>query len=233
MSLSAQCTVGSIVAEHPAAARVLEQFGIDYCCGGKRPLADACVARALDPERVVAEIRRACASGGQERSWIGENMDALASNIERTHHAYLRTELPRLGAILNKVADVHGERHPEMVEAARVFEGLAAEMQDHMADEEEVLFPALRRLEAGQGLAGAAEVAPKIEEMLREHDDAGAALARLRELTDGYTPPAGACTTFRVALASLAELERDMHQHVHKENNILFPAALRAVQAAR
>jgi regulator of cell morphogenesis and NO signaling len=221
---SAESPVGRIVADDPGAARVFEKLGIDYCCGGKRALREACAARSLDPASVLEEIARQRESGDAGRDWSRATIGELADHIERTHHAYLKGELPRIAGLLGKVVRAHGEHHPEMVRVAEIFDSLSREMIEHMQKEEQILFPALRALErTGKG---SARLNGPIACMVREHEDAGAMLAAMREATGGYAPPRDACNTFRVALGSLAELEADMHQHVHKENNILFPAAL-------
>lgn len=225
---TAESSVGAIVTQNPDAARVFERLGIDYCCGGRRPLREACAKRQVDPASVLAEIesRAARPGAGTDRNWSAASLTELADHIEQTHHAYLKTELPRLAERLAKVASVHGAGHPEMIEVSDIFHRFADDLAEHMIKEEAVLFPALRTLEKSDTSVPTGLAAP-IARMMLDHDDAGSALARMRALTNGYTPPADACTTFRVALASLAQLEADMHQHVHKENNILFPAALR------
>lgn len=228
--LSQTSTVGEIVANHPQTARVFEGLGLDYCCGGRRPLAEACAEKGLDADAVLGRLREALAEPSPERDWTGAGMTALADHIEQTHHEYLRRELPRLTGLLRKVVAAHGERHPEVRELSHVFNAFEQELFDHMLKEERVLFPWLRRLEAGAPRAQMPgwSVSGPVSCMMHEHDDAGAALATMRELTDGFTAPEDACGTFRALYSALAELEQDMHRHVHKENNILFPRALEA-----
>lgn len=217
--------VGNIVAEYPATARVFEKHGLDYCCGGKRTLGDACAAKRVDPMKVAQELCLAAAVAVPgDRNWSDASMTELADNIERTHHDWLRSELPRLGGLTRKVASAHGENHPELREVAQVLEDLAVEMFSHMQKEENVLFPTLRAMERGETVR--MNVGEPIACMIHEHDDAGKALERMRALTNGYAPPEGACNTYRVMLDGLRQLEQDMHVHVHKENNILFPRAM-------
>lgn len=229
-TLNANTTVGALVAERLARARVFEQFGIDYCCGGKRPLDEACREKRVPVEQVLAALRAADAQprDADDPSTLG--MAALADHIVATHHRYLRSELPRLGAMLDKVINAHAVRHPELRLCGRVFGELRSELDAHMQTEEQVLFPMIRALERGErptATAGGA-VSEPIEMLEHEHDEAGQALWELRRLTSDYTPPADACTTYRVLLDGLAALERDMHLHVHKENNVLFPRAAKA-----
>jgi regulator of cell morphogenesis and NO signaling len=225
-SIAPSATVGQIVSDNPAAARVFESHGIDYCCGGSVSLADACARRRLGLEQVIREINAAAAAPQDEPDWAQASMTHLADHIERRHHDFLRAELPRLAGLTRKVAAVHGDAHPELREVAEVFASLAAEMFDHMKKEELVLFPVLRSME--RGVAPPMGLARPIACMVREHEDAGAALAKLRGLTGNYAPPPGACATYTAMLEGLRRLEEDLHLHVHKENNILFPKARRA-----
>jgi regulator of cell morphogenesis and NO signaling len=156
------------------------------------------------------------------------SLAALADHIEQTHHAYLRSELPRLDAMTQKVASVHGEHDPRLWQVRETFVALFEEMFSHMMKEERILFPMVRKIEASSiaPVFHCGSIAHPIHQMESEHEQAGSALERLRELTDGYAPPNWACNTYRAMLEALARLERDMHQHVHKENNVLFPRAL-------
>jgi regulator of cell morphogenesis and NO signaling len=216
--------------EQPGRARVFEELGIDYCCGGKLPLAEACARRGLDP----ADVRRRLdwadtAAPPPAADWASAPLDALCEHIVTTHHDSLRRELPRLRQLLAKLADVHGERHPELRAALRVFGPFADELGLHMAKEERVLFPLIAAIEAG-AVPPTADVLEPIRVMEADHDDAGAALDELRRLTGGYACPPDGCNTYRATMAGLAELEADMHAHVHKENNILFPRVERLVR---
>lgn len=228
--LTSNTTVGQLVVDRPGRARVFERFGIDYCCGGKRTLQEACIAQDLDTQHVIATLRAADADSAatDETDWSHARLGELIANIVETHHAYLRRELPRLTELTAKVAGVHGERHPELAEVRQTYAGLRAELEAHMMKEERILFPLIAAMESGDGSQPAfvGSVANPIRVMEHEHESAGTALARMRELTDGFTPPEDGCNTYRAMLAGLAELEADLHRHIHKENNILFPRAL-------
>lgn len=228
-TISIETTVAEIVRALPARSRVFENLGIDYCCGGKKPLADACQAKGLDPASVVALLT--ALDEPQESSAVNPDtlsLSELCDHIEQSHHVFLREALPRLEFMTRKVAAVHGKQEPRLVELRQVFETFHAEITAHTKQEEETVFPAIRELDWGP--SGQAETAARLRDSVAkleaEHDGAGAALARFNELTDGYTPPDWACNTFRALYDLLSELERDTHQHVHKENNVLFPRAL-------
>ncbi len=227
--------VGDIVAAHPRLAGLFERVGIDYCCGGKRTLAQACAAQGLDPLAfaVLLEATAKAPAGGPVVDAGAMTLSALADHIEQTHHDYLKEELPALVEKAERVAHKHGWRDPRLAAVAETMRALAEEMVGRMAKEEQILFPLVRELEqTGPGAGHGGSFANPIRLMEREHDGAGAAVARLRELTDGFTPAADACNTHRAMLAGFARLETDLHEHVHKENNVLFPRAW-ALQAPR
>lgn len=229
--LNAQAPVGQLVADRPARSRVFQEYGIDFCCGGKVPLDRACERKGVALDEVLDALDACDASGlgSDHGDWSRRSTADLIAHIVETHHAYLRRELPRLQAMADRVANAHGLRHPEMVEARDVLAGLAEELTSHMLKEESILFPILPRVEAGETLMDASQwVGGPISVMEAEHEDAAEALDRLRELTHDYRPPKDACNTFRALLDGLAELEADMHLHVHEENNILFPRVLSA-----
>ncbi len=219
--------VGQYVVERPTRARVFERLGIDYCCGGREPLGRACKKRGLDPRVVVEALEREDAkpSAAEERDWSRASLAELANHIETEHHSYLREELPRLSSMIAKLVEVHGRRHPELLRCRDVFDSLRRELEPHMTREEQVLFPMIRDPEASPTLPDfhCGSLRNPIRVMEHEHDGAALALSRLRELTGDYTPPEDACNTYRATLAGLAELEADLHRHIHKENNILFP----------
>jgi regulator of cell morphogenesis and NO signaling len=219
-------TLAAIVSANPSAARTLERHHLDYCCGGRQTLADACAADGLDAELILHELQAAPASG--EPDWAAMRPTELVDHIEATHHRYLHDELPRLDALAVKVAGVHATRHPELGRVADLVRAVRADLEPHLAKEERVLFPMIRELDA-------ADVAPTfhcgtlanpIRVMLLEHDRAGDLLAELRATTDDYTVPTDGCASYRALYGALAELEADTHLHVHKENNVLFPAVL-------
>ena len=222
-------SIGQIVALHPPLARMFEHVGIDYCCGGRRTLAEACATTGLDAATfaVLLEAAATLATVKPAVDAIGMTLIALADHIESTHHAYLRAELPALIAKAERVAEKHSWRDSRLPAVLETLRELADEMLSHMAKEEEILFPLVRALERdGATPERRGALAGPIRVMESEHDAAGDAVARLRELTDGFTPDADACNTHRALLAGLAQLEADLHEHVHKENNVLFPRAL-------
>lgn len=227
-AISLESTVGSLVAERPSRARVLERWSIDYCCGGKKPLSVVCQEKGLDSDALVRDLLLNDAKADSEEGWADYTMETLADHIVSTHHAYLREELPRLSRMAQRLVEAHGSRHPELLEVQSVFEDLREELEMHMYKEEQILFPLCRALQLSDALplSHCGSVNNPIRVMEHEHDSAGRALERLRTLTGGYTPPTDACNTYRVFLASLAEFEADMHLHIHKENNILFPKAI-------
>jgi len=231
MAATLERTIGELVAERPARARVFEGFKIDYCCGGKKPLADACRARGLDPQTVLDMLAIVDDTAPRdERDWTKATITELCDNVESTHHAYLKEELPRLDFMARKVAMRHGDHRPELVELRDVFLVFKDELESHMAKEEQVLFPLCRRLDRGDASSPShcGSVQNPIRVMIREHDDAGNALERMRDLTHGFVPPGDACNTYRAYFDALATLERDRHRHVHKENSVLFPKAIEA-----
>ncbi len=230
-TITPETTVGEIVRALPARSRIFENLGIDYCCGGKKPLAEVCRAKNLDPATVVAML--AALDGGGET--LAANPDTmslaeLCDHIEFVHHGYLREELPRLDFMTRKVAAVHGDHEPRLLEVRRVFETFHAEMTAHTQEEDQTVFPAIRQLASANGdkAAAAARLKETFAKLESEHENAGSALARFKELTDNYTPPDWACNTFRAMYDALAKLEQHTHQHVHQENNVLFPKALAA-----
>ena len=220
-------TVGQLVAERPARARVFEKIGIDYCCGGKKPFAAACEEKGLDARRVATMLDAAGDIPAADRFADAKAMTLtqLADHIEATHHEYLRRELPRIQTLLTKVVNAHGQRHPEVLEVQETFTAFTEEIASHMMKEERILFPAIRALDgspSGQAFH-CGSLANPFRQMEAEHDSAGDALARFRQLTRDYSTPGDVCNTYRALMDALADLEEDMHQHVHKENNILFP----------
>lgn len=213
--------VGDIAVEQPSATRTFYRYGIDFCCGGGKSIASVCAKKGIDVSEVLKEIENQ-KQGMVEtpNSWTEASLPAIIAHIITTYHEPLRTELPRLGGMLDKVERVHGHVDPERFKRMQsVYGALVQELLDHMGKEENILFPMIM---AGKG----AQTATPIAVMEAEHESAGDALRTLRELTDNYTPPDYACNTWRALWAGLSDLETTMHQHVHLENNILFPRAM-------
>lgn len=233
MQTAETLTVAEIAANSLAAVRVFEKYGIDYCCGGKRPLADVCRDKGYDPQALQTELNAALTAGkGPERDWNNEPLAGLIEHIVTTHHDYLRREFPGLQARLDKVYQVYNQRYgPTLLGLPEVFGALRAELELHIRKEEMMLFPAIAAYEAaynaGQPLPRTpfGTVANPINMMESEHESAGEALAKIREITSNYALPEYACVTYRALMSGLDELERDLHLHIHLENNILFPRA--------
>jgi regulator of cell morphogenesis and NO signaling len=226
MNITDTTTVADIASAIPSSVRVFQRHGIDFCCGGKTPLAMACQEHGVLLGDVVKAIE-ASALGAQpdQRDWNTEPLHILIDHIITTYHDSLREELPRLESMATKVLRVHGGKAARLARLDGIVAELSAELRSHMRKEELVLFPAIRAIEEGQAPAGVRIDAP-ITVMEHEHDQAGTLLSELRAITDGYVPPVWACETFRALYHGLSELETAMHLHVHLENNVLFPRAL-------
>lgn len=226
-------TVREIALEEPSSIRVFEQFGIDYCCGGRKPLSEACATKNLAVDEVIAALERA-AEGKQPKGddWNTQPLWSLVGHIVDTHHAYVRREVPRLAQLAAKVVNRHGDTKPELAVIQDKLAQVSEELTQHCAKEELVLFPYIVKLEnaivnQSEGPHGCfGSLTNPIGMMMQEHDAAGALIAEIRELSNGFTPPVGACPTFHAFYAGLHEFENDLHQHVHLENNLLFPRAI-------
>jgi regulator of cell morphogenesis and NO signaling len=225
-------TVGEIVATDFRTATVFEDFGIDFCCGGRRSLSDACRSASVDQARVVSALEALSQAPGQGDDAAHWPLDQLINYIVATHHAYVREALPAITRHLAKLREVHGGRHPELARIAEVFSEIDAELSLHLVKEEQVLFSYINDLAAHERQACIGRMSPfgtvgnPIRMMEREHRETADALRIIRELTGGYAAPADGCTTYQVTMAELAQFERDLHRHVHLENNVLFPRAM-------
>ncbi len=226
MNLSPDLLLAEIVDLVPGAPRVLESFGLDYCCGGQQSLRDACDRGGLDSAVVVEALD--ALDGGPAPDWVPMSPALLVDHLETTHHAYLHAELPRLVALADKVAGVHGARHPELIELHQLCTALRDDLEPHMAKEEHVLFPMVRELSTAVSPPSfhCGSVANPLSMMRREHDHTGAILDSINRLTQGYRLPDDACASYRALYEGLAALEADTHLHIHKENNTLFPAVI-------
>lgn len=229
MVITAETPVREIVVADPAAIPVLERFGIDYCCGGKHSLAVACTKRNHDVTVVIQQLegRRSGNSAGVD--WQTASLKDLIAHIVQDHHAFARQHLELIRELAFKVQRRHGASHPEIFKVVEELAGIRAELTHHFSCEENVLFPHIEQLEkSGQPVAHPvfANIQQPVTRMIMDHNQTGDELRVLREATNNYLPPADACTTFRALYRALEELERDLHQHIHLENNILFPRAL-------
>jgi regulator of cell morphogenesis and NO signaling len=218
-------TIGQWVARYPITARVFETRGIDYCCGGKRTLEEACVRQGLDVAAIKADLALVLemlekAPPLAETNWDQVSLATLLDHIESTHHRFLREEKPRLTALAHKVARVHGERHPELTELAAAVDGIFQALDPHLDHEEQVEFPAFREWE-GNGRVTGADLLRSLGNLEEEHTEVGRVLENIRDLASGFEPPPDACNSYRALFQGLERLEEDLHAHIHKENNIL------------
>ena len=226
-------TVREIAQTQPSSIRVFEQFGIEYCCGGRKPLADACAAKDVDVETVIAALEAASRNeNSKTKDWTKETVTHLTEHIVATHHAYCKGELPRLSGLAMKVVKVHGGTNPELALIRARLAELAEELTDHLAEEEVVVFPMIVKLEAEKVSASVEPAESRVSVgnplalLIQEHDHAGVLLAEIRSLSRDFNAPEYACTTYHAFFEGLKEFERDLHRHVHLENNILFPRAI-------
>lgn len=232
-------TVREIALEQPSSIRVFEKFGIDYCCGGRKPLADACIAGNLEVDTVIAALEAAAkASDSEGENWAGKSLESLSTHIVTMHHAYVKRELPRLAVLAEKVVNRHGPTKTELPVIAATLTQLDKELTQHLAKEEAVLFPYITDLERAAAIGAAkphscfGTVANPIAMMTQEHEGAGTLLAEIRRLSHDFTTPEDACPTFHAFYDGLKEFEQDLHQHIHLENNILFPRAIELEESA-
>ena len=226
-------TVREIALEEPSSIRVFEAFGIDYCCGGRKPLAEACAAQNVDMEDVITALYEAVKGPVVDYvDWNARPLESLVEHIVTTHHAYVKRELPRLAVLAEKVVNRHGDTQEHLPKIRTALGELDAELTSHLMKEEVVLFPYIvgmareMRGEAEKPRTCFGTVASPIEMMMAEHDGAGLLLAEIRKLSGEFTPPVGACPTYCGFYQGLKEFEKDLHQHIHLENNILFPRAI-------
>lgn len=229
MAISATASLGDLVTEDARRSRVLEKLGLDYCCNGADSLADASAAAGLDIDQVIAALDLSDTPPAATAA-AGDNT-SLAHDIVDTHHAYMWEEMPRLAELVEKVYRVHGERHPELEQVRAAFFQAVAALEPHMTAEERSVFPTIAKLEKGQPASGAATLNETLDTMVAEHQVVGDLFHEIKRLTNDYTWPADGCNSYKMMLDGLNEMELDLHEHIHKENNILFPAARTLVQA--
>lgn len=225
-------TIGAIVATDFRAASVFAKYGIDFCCGGQVTLTAVCAEKSLNLQAITQELAAAqSAPVDRSQNYAAWSLPFLADYIVNTHHAYLKENDPQIAAYARKIAAVHGENHPELLEIATIFDHIATAMTAHLQEEEEVFFPALKRVNDAKINAQTPD--PKDQETIRtsllklhrEHETIGDAVHEIRHLAKDYAIPADVCNTFMVTYQKLKEFEDDLHKHVHLENNILFPKA--------
>ncbi len=232
MSITKETIIGELVAKDYRTASIFKKNNIDFCCNGNRTIENACLQKKLDADKMVDELNRLANQNAQAtndyNSWP---LDLLADYIEKKHHRYVEAKIPEILPFLEKVVRVHGDNHPELTEVERLFKESAGELTAHMKKEELILFPFIRKMVNAEH-TGAEVSSPfgtvenPIKAMMAEHENEGERFREIAELTNGYTPPADACNTYRVTFGLIQEFENDLHLHIHLENNILFPKSI-------
>ncbi|MCO6564514.1 MAG: iron-sulfur cluster repair di-iron protein [Apibacter sp.] len=226
-------TIGEIVADNYRTASVFSKYGIDFCCKGDRTLEQACDKKSINIQELTDKLNEAVTVQDENINFKSWPLDLLADYIEKIHHSYIREKSPSLLKFLNKVQKVHGFRHPELVEVYNLFSESVTMLEAHLLKEERILFPFIRQMNAAKNNNLPFEtphfgtVENPIEMMKHDHDIEGERFKRISELTQNYTPPMEACNTYRVSFAMLDEFEQNLHKHIHLENNILFPRAIK------
>jgi regulator of cell morphogenesis and NO signaling len=233
MNFSIETRVNEIALSNPGARRVLEDAGVDYCCGGGKSLQDACLHAGLTADEILKRLRQNSELAGPgDTEWISAPLMELTRHIRERHHQYVRDSIPRVRALLAKIREKHGGKHREIEEIEKLFGDVAREMTAHMQKEEQMLFPYIDALE--RSASGNSSVEPPffqtvrnpIHAMMKEHDSAGDIVKRIRKASNDYEAPADACTSYQATYQELRQFEEDLHLHVHLENNILFPRAV-------
>lgn len=225
-------TIGEIVAADFRTARVFENHGIDFCCGGKVALEATCTEKGLNLAEIIRELETVQKEPAERnQNYASWPLPLLADYIVNTHHVYLKENDEQIAAYARKIATVHGAHHPEVIRIAAIFEKIATDMAGHLKEEEEVFFPALKRADAAKTAGSAPEekdrdtIRTSLSRLHREHEEIGDAIHEIRHLAKGYAIPGDVCNTFMLTYQKLKEFEDDLHKHVHLENNILFPKA--------
>jgi regulator of cell morphogenesis and NO signaling len=235
MTLTATKTVRELAVEIPNATRVFEKLKLDYCCGGNRPLAEACAGAGVDVEMVIRLLQASAEAdrqSGAATDFQTMSLTTLMTYIVDTHHIFTRQEMERLSTLLDKVCSVHGQNHPELLAIKPLFQELGDDLVPHMFKEEHVLFPYIERMEAAVKSHRPLPPPPfgtvrnPVRMMMMEHDSAGDILRKMRETSADYTVPSDGCISYQTLYGALEALEKDIHQHIHLENNILFPRAV-------
>lgn len=233
MNFSRRTKVKDIALFNPAARQILENAGLDYCCGGGTSLDEACLHANVSPDEILKLVREKSKNATQEDgNWVAMPLSELTRHIREKHHQYVREAIHRTQPLLDKVISKHGSNHAELGEIGKLFTEVSREMIMHMQKEEQILFPYVDAMERAVTKHEPVEppffqtVRNPIHTMMKEHDAAGEFVNEIRRLTSDYTAPAGACASFKALYEALREFESDLHQHVHLENNVLFPRAV-------
>ncbi|PYZ95248.1 iron-sulfur cluster repair di-iron protein [Salipaludibacillus keqinensis] len=227
-TINREAMVRDLVIEIPRSDELFKQYRIDFCCGGKRPLNEVIAEKNLD-EATILQALQTLFENAKERSendrkdWTTASYGSLINHVVKQHHGYLAEELPDLSFYVTKIFRVHGSSHPELKELHTLFHHLKLELEQHMVKEEQIVFPAIYQYEQSQTQSDYDEAVKRIDELEAEHEAAGSLLKKIRHITNDFTLPEGACTTYKLTFTRLEALESDMFQHIHLENNILFP----------
>lgn len=221
--------IGDIVARFPKASDVFKRYNIDFCCGGNRTLIEAINEQRLSEEKILGELNSLYEEyinqEDRDVDWTKASWSELIDHVVNTHHAYLNSELPKLSQLVTKILRAHGVNHGEVLTRVhKLFHSLKADLEQHLIKEEEILFPMIKKYEESGEIELKEKIIKFMDETEDEHDGAGNIIKELRRITDGFTVPADGCTTFRLTYDKLKELESDLFQHIHLENNILFPS---------
>ena len=233
MEILEEQIIGELVAQNYKTASVFKKIKIDFCCNGNRTISEACERKKLDPSQLINELRNTIINVEQNIDFNSWELDLLADYIEKTHHRYVLTKIEEIKPYLNKVTRVHGEHNPELKEIEILFNQSAQELSQHLQKEEMILFPFIRNMvnskmeEKPLFFPHFGTVENPIAMMKHEHQNEGERFEKIAELSNQYTPPSHACNTYRVTFALLKEFEDNLHQHIHLENNILFPKAIK------
>lgn len=232
MTLNEQLIIGELVAKNYKTASVFKKYKIDFCCNGNRTISEACERKKVDANTLINELKNTLTNPEQNIDFNAWELDLLADYIEKTHHRYVVSKIEEIKPFLNKVVRVHGEHNPELKEIELLFNQSSQELTQHMQKEERVLFPFIRNMVAAKLDKKPMQQPPfgtvenPISMMKHEHQNEGERFEKIAELADNYNPPSHACNTYRVTFALLKEFEDNLHQHIHLENNILFPKAI-------
>ena len=232
MNITEDQTIAQCVANNYQTATIFKKHKIDFCCGGKISIREACQKNKVDEETLLQELNEATQQKSREDTAETYELDKLAKHIVEKHHAYVRQRIPEIEPFLDKVVRVHGEKHPELKKVQENFQAVKEELLNHMQKEENVLFPYIKQIVEAKKNNTQLEppffgtIKNPINMMEMEHESAGNAFKEIRELTNDLTPPDGACNTYRVTFSLLDEFENDLHRHIHLENNVLFPKSI-------
>jgi len=220
-------TIGEIVAADYRAASVFKEAGIDFCCGGKKSIEETCAEKGIDKSELISKLERLESTPNTTtHNFIEWELGFLCDYVVNTHHKYVLKSLPVLVAYTEKIASVHGDRHPELREVTRLFSHINEELLQHLKNEEKILFPAIKEVLKSGSPEAKETIKSEISRLSGEHEFAGGVMDKINVITSGYLVPDDGCNTYQIAFRLLNEFEDDLHTHVHLENNILYPKAI-------